>query len=701
MNCKNCQKELTKKQTTFCSIVCKSEFQSKQPKEIFDKKKEFKCKVDGKTFSSGGLRSGALRKYSTNVLNKEFDINDWELADKPINIDEYWNCPYCDWKGKSKNGLDGGGWIGNHLQNVHNLTKDAHVEQFPDDCKLWPCKLKQIDRIKKIYESEDNRIQCLECGEWLISITNSHLNTHDGMTKNEYKQKYNVQMLSSNEYRKRLSKQYYQNTNLLNSNSWRSKYEQEICDLLTYLNIDFISNHKKFGFDIDIFIHSHNLAIEFNGLYWHSEYAGGKTEFYHLNKTKECEKLGIHLIHIFEDEWRNQQNIVVSRLKNLLGKTENIVYARKCEIREVNYQYASNFLKNNHLQGSITTIKVRLGLFNQNELVSLMTFGLPRNATGNKIKQEGQWELQRFCNKLNFNVVGGASKLLKYFEETFTPKKIFSFADRRWTSTLKDSLYDELGFSLTSKGSPNYWYLVEDNKRHHRFNFTKHNILKLFPKAKSELSEWNNMIELGFDRIWDCGSLKYEKTFESNLLISDISEPIEMSGTKPVKRRRKRKETTRNIQDVKCEICQNLYSIVGIATHFKLNHGMSVDEYVKIYGEYRPTRLKELEIQNRSIGNFNCKICGFECRGEKHLSSHVLNVHSLKKLEYVKSIIFDNQIPKCKCGCDKEVGLLSYQPYFREYLSGHNSKGENNPMFGKEHKLESKIKMSGPRTKRK
>jgi len=696
MKCKTCEGELTKKQTAFCSIECKGRFQTSRPKEVFDETKQYKCKIDSKIFSSGAARSGTLKKYSTDVLQKEFDWNDWEIIDKPSNAAEYWNCPHCDWKGKAKNGLDGGGWIGNHLLNIHNINKDVHVQQFPSDNILWPHSLKKIERVNKINESEDNRIQCLECNEWFKKISNTHLKLHK-LTEFEYKAKHGHASLSSVSFCKRMSDLYYQNDKMQSKLS-RSKYEDELCDLFTSLKVNVLPNHKKFGFDIDVLLPDNNLAIEFNGLYWHSEYAGGKTDHYHLNKTKSCEKLGIHLIHIFEDEWVHKREIVISRLKNLLGKTENVVYARKCEIREVPYQDAANFLNENHIQGSITTIKARVGLFYETELVSLMTFGLPRNSTGNKIKKVGQWELQRYCNKLNYSVVGGASRLLKYFQETYKPENLYSFADRRWTSTLKDSLYDELGFVLVSKGEPNYWYLVENMKRHHRFNFTKQSILKKFAKSNPDISEWENMIELGFDRIWDCGSLKYEKLFTNDSVEIDLNEPVERIGKKPVQRKRKRKETDRNIADVVCKICENSYSIVGIASHFKLNHGLTVDEYVISHEEYRPQKLKELALLELANGEYDCEICNFGCRNEKHLSSHISKIHKISKQQYVIENVLQGDIPKCKCGCGQNVVILTAKPYFREFVSGHNSSGELNGMFGKKHKKESKEKMSGPRT---
>lgn len=695
MNCKNCNGELTKKQKAFCSTECKGEWQVKQPKETFDESTQFRCKIDGKLFDRNAIRSGNLKKYSKNILKKEYNELDWEIIDKIKEDVPKWSCPHCDWSCKCSDGKDSSGWIGVHLQKIHQIDKLQHIKDFPKDNLLWSHSIKKLERENKINESEENRIQCLECGEFMISISNSHLKHKHGMTKNEYRKKHDIQILSSQEYRKRLSIQYHNNDNLQNSSNWRSKYEDELCNLMEELNVEFIPNHKKFGFDLDLYLPNNNLAIEFNGLYFHSQYAGGKTEFYHVNKTKKCEELGIHLIHIFEDEWINKREIVISRIKNQLGKTENILYARKCEIKVIDYHIASKFLDENHIQGKTTNARVNLGLFNDDVLVSLMTFGLPRNSTGNKNKLENEWELQRFCNKINYSVVGGASRLLNYFEKNYKISKITSFADRRWTSTLKDSLYDELGFTLTSLGSPNYWYLVEPMKRTHRFTFTKKNILDKFSKSKPELSEWENMIELGFDRIWDCGSLKYEKVYDESNLDVDLSEKIESANIRQVKRRRKKKETTRNIIDIECKICFNSYSIVGIHNHFNLNHDLTVEEYVEKYGEYRPEKLKFLKMLEIAGDKYKCKICGEICRNDVHLTKHLKTVHELEKIDYIFEKVLNSKIPKCKCGCGNEVKLITSFPYLREFISGHNPNG----MIGKKHSKESREKMSKPRTK--
>jgi len=280
------------------------------------------------------------------------------------------------------------------------------------------------------------------------------------------------------------------------------KGENNIRDFLKEINIEFIANNKTIikPFELDIFIPSHNIAIEYNGLYWHSDKFSDKN--YHLNKTVLCEKQGIQLIHIFEDEWIHKKDIVKSRLKNIFGLTENRIFGRKCEIREVNSIDSKIFLNDNHIQGNVNS-SIKIGLFYNNELVSLMTFGKGRIALGGK---SNQYELLRFCNKLNTNVIGGADKLLKHFIKIYQPVEIISYADRRWSI---GKLYDKLGFIRSHETDPNYWYVIKD-KRKHRFGFRKSILVKEgFDNNKSEKEI---MEERGIRRIYDCGVITYKKT---------------------------------------------------------------------------------------------------------------------------------------------------------------------------------------------
>lgn len=259
------------------------------------------------------------------------------------------------------------------------------------------------------------------------------------------------------------------------------------------------------GREIDLLFPDKKLGVEINGIIWHST-KFGKGSRYHIDKTEGCANKGIDLVHIFEDEFDNSKDIVVSIIENKLGLTEFKVAARDCTLKELKSSEVKEFLDYNHLKGSINSLH-NIGLFYKDELISLMTFSNLRRVLGSQTK-EGEFELIRFCNKKNYRVLGGASKLLKYFEETYKPKNIISYADLRFS---KGELYERLGFKLISQSSPNYFYVKNGSKRFHRYLFRKSELIKQgFDLNKSEREI---MEERGFYRIYDCGALKFEKTY--------------------------------------------------------------------------------------------------------------------------------------------------------------------------------------------
>jgi hypothetical protein len=280
----------------------------------------------------------------------------------------------------------------------------------------------------------------------------------------------------------------------------RSGYEDEICNFLKELNIMFITNKKipnKRG-EIDIFIPSHNIGIEFNGLYWHNELF--KTNDYHLNKTIDCENSNIDLIHIFEDEWIYNKDIIKSVIKNKLNLLKNKIFGRNCVIKEITTKESKKFLEENHIQGNVNS-KVRIGLFNKEKLVSVMTFSKGRVLMGGK---DYEWELNRFSNLIDTNVIGAASKLLKYFITNYKPEKIVSYSDIR---LFKGGMYDKLGFVKISQSKPNYWYVLNDIRKH-RFGYRKSILIKEgFDKNKTEREI---MFERKIYRIYDCGNIRWE-----------------------------------------------------------------------------------------------------------------------------------------------------------------------------------------------
>ena len=258
-----------------------------------------------------------------------------------------------------------------------------------------------------------------------------------------------------------------------------------IDDLYSFFNkINNNNNISLFGYELN----------KFSELYVSNNYM--------LNITKEFNDMNKRAIHIFEDEWLNKKHIIKSILKSILHLSDNRIYARKCEIREVSSNDSKIFLVENHLQGNCSS-KYRYGLYYNNELVSLMTFGCLRKNLGSK-SSEDTYELLRFCNKLNTNVIGGASKLFNYFIKEHNPSEIISYCDRRWS---QGNMYNILGFELDHVSRPNYYYII-NGKRENRFGFRKDILIKQgFDKNKTE---HEIMLERKIYRIYDCGCNVYK-----------------------------------------------------------------------------------------------------------------------------------------------------------------------------------------------
>lgn len=253
------------------------------------------------------------------------------------------------------------------------------------------------------------------------------------------------------------------------------------------------------GMELDIYIPDRHVAIEYNGCYWHSEEQHGD-KYYHVTKTERCESSDVHLIQIFEDEMIFHEDLVLSKIRHILGLTEGErkIWARQCEVKKIGYGDASVFLEGNHIQGK-DKATIYLGLHYGDELVSVMSF----------IRTGKEWVLSRYTTLLGTRVVGGAGKLFKWFVSKYKPTSVKSFADRRWSTTLKPNLYDRLGFRLDGINRPDYRYILPKNPtRFHKFNFRKKNLAKKYGFSY-QMTEDEMRKELKALKVWDSGLLRY------------------------------------------------------------------------------------------------------------------------------------------------------------------------------------------------
>lgn len=276
-----------------------------------------------------------------------------------------------------------------------------------------------------------------------------------------------------------------------------SNYENMLYDFLTSLGLH-VDRHNKTiikPLELDLYVAEHNIAIEFNGSYWHS--TEQKPKDYHLNKTKLCAEHNIRLIHIFEHEYQTeeQQQHIHTYLRNVFC-TKQKIYARDTEIRLVNTVDTSKFLTKYHLQGS-SKYSLALGLYYKDNLVELITIGTSRfNASYN-------YELHRLCSIDGIVVVGGAAKLFKYFTNNYMQKgqSLVSYCD---LAKFSGDVYIKLGMTFKNISKPNYVYVNYGGNRLTRYQCMKHNLVE--QGYDKNLTEEEIMKQRKYYKIYDCGN---------------------------------------------------------------------------------------------------------------------------------------------------------------------------------------------------
>lgn len=253
--------------------------------------------------------------------------------------------------------------------------------------------------------------------------------------------------------------------------------------------------------EIDIYLPELKLGIEYHGLYWHTF---EKVKDLHFKKYLLARENGIQLLQFFSNEVKNREDVVKSIIKSNLGVNDR-VFARKCHIKELSPKVYKDFCDKNHLQGN-GLAKIKIGLFLEDELLSVMSFATSRYS------KDCEYEMVRYCNKLNTNIIGGASKMFKYFINTYSPKSVVTYSDAR-ISTGK--LYHKLGFTYSHHANPNYFYTKDFDTLESRVKYQKHKLpdkLEVFDINKTELQ---NMYANGYHKIPDAGNLVFKWFAES------------------------------------------------------------------------------------------------------------------------------------------------------------------------------------------
>jgi len=276
-----------------------------------------------------------------------------------------------------------------------------------------------------------------------------------------------------------------------------SQGENEIFEFIKSLSIENIKRNDRIAInpkEIDILIQDYNIAIEFNGLYWHSN--NGRNSLYdmqrHIQKTESCAEKDISLIHIFSDEWRDKQDICKSMISHRLGKTQNRIHARKCKVVKVSKEQERLFFSKNHISGFVPSREC-FGLSYNNEIVAVISLRIPRQK-----KYKGMIEIARFSTKLNNHISGGLSRLMKEVKEYAIDSchsGILTYADRRFG---EGKGYLSSGFVLGGSTGLDYWY-TDGQIRLNRFSV----------RADKHETEKEKAFRLNLTKIHGCGSNIY------------------------------------------------------------------------------------------------------------------------------------------------------------------------------------------------
>ena len=237
-----------------------------------------------------------------------------------------------------------------------------------------------------------------------------------------------------------------------------SSYETEILNLISSWGIE--AQHDVTGLlpnnqEIDIYVPSRHIGIEFNGTYWHSDLY--KPKDYHYKKTIAAEAAGIRLIHIYEYEWLDPvlKTKIIELLRIALGCPSRVIYARQCEVREIDDHTAAELNNKVHLQGH-RRAQLTYGLYYHDELVQLMSFSQTRY--NRNLKNPGEWEIIRGCPGSNNIVVGGVSKLFAHFVRAQHPSKVFSYCD---LNKFNGASYEALGMRSIGDTGPNKVWIID------------------------------------------------------------------------------------------------------------------------------------------------------------------------------------------------------------------------------------------------
>lgn len=285
-----------------------------------------------------------------------------------------------------------------------------------------------------------------------------------------------------------------------------SKPEIELFDFILNLCPDAKQSDRSIigPLELDIVIPSKAIAIEYNGLYFHSDRLEGRKDDAHKRKMLLCEKAGYRLIQVWEDDWNYRRGVVEKTLRHILGASQSKIGARACVVRTRGLRDVVEFFELNHLQ-SAPRRGIAYTLEHCDEIVAAMVFSPVASERG-KAADGRSFELIRYATAKH--VAGGASRLMAAFlRDTPECNRIISYSNNEW---FDGRMYATLGFKHIADVEPDY-KVVDGKLRRHKINYKLSELKKRFGNAFDPLlSERENCRNNGLFRVYDSGLKKWE-----------------------------------------------------------------------------------------------------------------------------------------------------------------------------------------------
>lgn len=331
------------------------------------------------------------------------------------------------------------------------------------------------------------RVKCPTCGEYSTHLL------------------YNLCSITNN----RIDTPIHCETCLHQLNS--SKQEKEIRDFIhSFYDGKVEENNRDIipPYELDLFYPEKKIAIEYHGSYWHSDIYKKKTT--HYQKFFLCRKLGIRLLSVYSQDWEYKREKVDQILRDSFSKPE-VIYARKCIVKEITKKERISFLSQYHFDGDYNHSKYSYGLFYKDTLLAVMSFGKLRG-NNHLHKKEHYYELKRLAFKTGYKIIGGASKLLSHFIKDHHPKYLLSYSDNDYFT---GDVYRTLGFTLVSYGEKSIDYQwVKYKSVLNRYTCTVETLLNKYPiykdiKIEGSIEDFI-MRDLGYNKVYRCGNSKWE-----------------------------------------------------------------------------------------------------------------------------------------------------------------------------------------------